>query len=83
MSARVVSRGVEIEVRSEVNWLTTGLTHVEVEAMPRTPLPITETGYRSHFVNPGDLAEFGSVEDFVRQWLETAAVSWNAQLKFF
>jgi hypothetical protein len=33
------------------------------------PLPVTETGYRSHFFHPEELALFDDVEDFVRQWL--------------
>lgn len=83
MNARFVWRGVEIEVRSEANWLNTGLTHIEIETMPRTPLPMTETGYRSHFIDPGVLAEYWNAEDFVQQWVEESAKDWSGQLQLF
>ena len=38
----------------------------QVMAIPRTPLPITETGYRSHFIDPGDLADYADAADFAR-----------------
>lgn len=83
MTTRLIWRGIAIDVRSEANWLNTGLTHIEVETTPRTPLPITETGYRSHFINPADLAEYGGAEGFIRQWLEDAAKNWSGQLTLF
>ncbi len=83
MNAHINWRGVVIEVLSEANWLDSGLTHIEVVALPRTPLPITQTGYRSHFIDPGDLAEYAGVEDFVLHWLDAAAENWDAQLPLF
>lgn len=56
-----------------------GITsHIEVESIApkRAPLPITETGYRSHFVPIGTVeAEFDSVQAFVRAWLDERAKS--------
>ena len=83
MRTRLVWRGVEIEVRHVANWLNTGLDHIEIEAMPRTALPITETGYRSHFVDPGDLTDYADVADFLRFWLDSAAEKWSGQLSLF
>ena len=80
MPTRFEWRGVTVEVRHEPNWLNTGLDHIEVMAIPRTPLPITETGYRSHFIDPGDLADYADAADFARFWLETAAKDWDGQL---
>lgn len=54
-----------------------GITsHIEVESIApeRAPLPITETGYRSHFVPIGTVeAEFDSVQAYVRAWLDELA----------
>ena len=67
--------------RSPKNWLNTGYDHVELRADQR--LPVTQTGYRSHFLHPEELAQFDGVEDFVRQWLDEASTSrvWQKHLK--
>lgn len=51
--------------------------HVEITVKkPRTAiLPITETGYRSHFIDPDDLARAGGAVLFVQAWLEREAES--------
>lgn len=45
--------------------------HLELRA--DEPLPVTETGYRSLFIHPRDLALWDSPEAFVREWLDEAA----------
>ncbi len=70
-------------MRHEANWLNTDLDHIEIESTPRTRLPMTETGYRSHFIHPADLEEYSDAADFVRYWLEAAAPEWDAQLSLF
>lgn len=82
-SVRIVWRGVTLEVRHTQNWLRTGLDHIEIEATPRTPLPITETGYRSHFIEPRDLADYEDAADLVRFWLDRAGKDWGGQLSLF
>ena len=73
-------RGIGIEIRFERNWLGSPPSeyhpsHLEVCAvMPeRAPLPITETGYRSHFLHPDPLDEAGGPVAFVLAWLDAAA----------
>lgn len=83
MTTRIIWRGLAVDVRHTPNWLNTHLDHIEIEAVPRTKLPITATGYRSHFIDPGDLAEYDGPADFVRFWLDEAAKDWDAQLKLF
>ena len=71
------------------NWLNTGHDHIELRAGER--LPVTETGYRSRFLHPDELALFDGPEGFVRQWLDERATDkvWLAykeesrQLSFF
>ncbi len=53
------------------------IAHLEVETQEpvRAPLPITETGYRSHFLDRGIVEEAGGPSAFVLAWLEEAARS--------
>lgn len=53
------------------------ISHIEVRSVKpaRAPLPITETGYRSHFVPLGTVeAHGGDVVAQVRAWLDEAAL---------
>lgn len=71
--------GIEIEVRWSPDYLDYGddtrIGHLEVESIApeREPLPITETGYRSHFTPLSALSEYESPREFVEQWLVDAA----------
>lgn len=49
--------------------------HLQIETLEpqRAPLPITETGYRSHFMSKGVIEDFGSPGDYVLAWLEKSA----------
>lgn len=72
-------RGITIEIRYEADWLgcvrEDRVCHFDIEAVAseRTPLPITETGYRSHFANPVEIDEAGGPVAFVTAWLDAAA----------
>ena len=60
--------------------------HVELMTEPRTPLPVTETGYRSHFMPYGTVESHGGAVAFVTAWLEHDAkrAGWSgAQLTLF
>ena len=74
--------GIRIEVRYCPNWLDFyeglyghKLAHLEIESIApeRTPLPVTETGYRSHFTRPDVIEAAGGPSAFVRAWLDDAA----------
>jgi len=68
---RIEWAGIMIELRYNPDWSPTyrdvygyPLAHLEIESVmpPRAPLPMTETGYHSHFGAPADVdAEGGSV----------------------
>jgi hypothetical protein len=51
------------------------LAHLEIEATQpaRAPLPITETGYRSHFERADNIEAAGGPEAFARAWLDHEA----------
>lgn len=76
-------RGVDIEITFERNWLQMPrseerrVAHLTVTAKSpeRAPLPITETGFRSHFLHPDDVAEAGGPEAYVAVWLDHIAQS--------
>lgn len=53
------------------------IAHIEVETQEpaRAPLPITETGYRSHFLGRDVVEERGGPSAYVLAWLEEAAKS--------
>ena len=81
----LVWHGIEIEARYyPLQW---GITaHLEILSVnpPRSPLPISETGYRSWFHEPGTIEESGkTVEEYVRAELDDAAKSpeWRVQLE--
>ena len=70
-------QGVEIELKYwPLKW--TVISHLEIRSVlpEKEPLPITETGYKSHFFQP-DSVEFvnGSVIETVIQWLDEQATS--------
>ena len=81
MTLSIIWEGMTIAVSHKSNWLNTGYDHIELRADQR--LPVTQTGYRSHFMPPEELAHFDSVENFARQWLDGAAKSpeWQKHLK--
>jgi hypothetical protein len=51
--------------------------HLEVRSMGAAdlPLPITDTGYRSHFLPRGEVEKAGGPGLYVRRWLEQEATS--------
>ncbi|WP_457663196.1 hypothetical protein [Sinorhizobium medicae] len=72
-------RNLVIEISYEECWLGTdgpfSTAHLEVRSAARTPLPITETGYRSHFTSASEIEEAGGPVAFVQAWLDRAAQS--------
>ena len=77
-------RGIEIRIRWEENWLNLSspkydVAHLDIESiLPcRARLPITYTGYKSHFTTPAEIKEYGGPVAFVTQWLNEAAKASN------
>lgn len=78
-----VWNGVTITISYEPRWLSLaddyGLdtAHLEIEAVApeRAPLPITETGYRSHFTTAHAVAAMGGPVALVLAWLNEEAAS--------
>jgi hypothetical protein len=56
------------------------MAHLEIRSLDGQPLPITETGYRSHFTNAELIDAGGGPAAFACAWLDHAAQSpaWQA-----
>jgi hypothetical protein len=83
----IVWSGITICIRFERNWLGRPPsqyhpTHLQIEAVqpPREPLPITETGYKSHFVAIEAIETAGGPVAYALAWIEDAAQdpAWKA-----
>lgn len=77
-SYRLEWRELEIEIRYCREWWfgeddAYRLAHLQIETSCRSPLPITETGYRSHFTSRDLVAEHGGPVAFVEAWLDADA----------
>lgn len=73
-----VWRNIPLIVRYESRWLeseATNVAHLQVESAARERLPITETGYRSHFVPAAEIEEAGGPVAYATAWLEDMARS--------
>lgn len=94
----MIWRNVALTIRYCDNWSPghykihgTRMTHTEVTRDDGLQLPITSSGYRSHFMDSSHLDNYDSILDYVSQWLDHEAQSkqWKAyisdrsQLKLF
>lgn len=83
---QVVWRGITIDITYERNWLRIdgyAPCHLTLRSVrpEHEPLPLTRTGYRSHFTDPAYIDEAGGPVAYVLQELEAAAKGreWGAQ----
>jgi hypothetical protein len=74
-------RGMAITIRHATDWPIPEYDHIEVISENDQPLPITETGYRSHFIPSSLVAEHDNAIAFVTAWLDHEAKSkaWQEQ----
>lgn len=84
-TCRLTWQGIEIEATyTPLKWGV--IAHLEIRSIrpERAPLPITATGYRSHFHSPGTIeAHGGDVAAQVIAWLdeEAAKPGWRAYVE--
>ena len=81
----IIWRSIQIEITYTPDQFGM-VDHIELHTENKTPLPVTETGYRSHFMNKGNVAHNGGAVAFVTAWLDHEAeqTNWsNAQLSLF
>jgi hypothetical protein len=74
--------GITLGVSWEPDWLRCAVGHLQITSIApeRAPLPVSETGYRSLFVNPALVTAEGGPVTFAREWLarEALSLSWRA-----
>src|SRR3974377_1323895 len=68
---------VRLHITHARDYLGTGDDHLAIESIEpaKAPIPITETGYLSHFMRPHDLRKAGGPKQFVSDWLAREAMS--------
>jgi hypothetical protein len=79
----VTAETVQIRITHARDYLVPGTDHIEVESIKpkKAPLPITATGYLSHFIPALQLINAGGPVTFVTAWIEHEArgKSWQKQ----
>jgi len=69
---RKLTRSKKVKQREHYKpLLNSSIVAPVVLAPKRSPLPITETGYRAHFTAPETVADNGGPVSYVEAWLET------------
>ena len=74
---KLVWRDLTCRVRHTPNYLSKGWSHIEIIVVSpkKAPLPITETGYRSHFLDEELLKKVGGPVTFFLNWIEREATT--------
>ncbi len=83
---KLMWRDIFLTIREQADYIWPGQSHIEIHVVrpKRTILPITQTGYRSHFIGSEELSLAGGAVAFVTAWLdrEAASRSWQrAEIK--
>lgn len=69
----IVWQDIHIEVTFEAQSFSESWCHLQVKA--DQPLPITETGYRSHFMHVEELTGYDDHISYLIAWLDHASTS--------
>ncbi len=75
----VTWQGIYLMIRYEPAFLNMNgpyaHAHLQIESLQpkRAPLPVTETGYRSHFTHAANVEEQGGPVAYALAWLDEAA----------
>lgn len=80
---RIDWNGITVEVSYEADWLNLAkeqgspVAHLQIRSVSpeRAELPISETGYKSHFPPMSDVIAHGGPITYVREWLDEAATT--------
>lgn len=71
-------QGIALSVSYEPSWINMPehecvYGHLQIWCITREPLPISETGCKSHFLHPTYIESAGGLIAFVHAWLDHAA----------
>ena len=82
---RLIWQDYVIDIRHVSNWHNCDIDHLEIKtASPEgAALPITGTGYRSHFLCESYIIDAGGAVSYVEAWLEEASQTpeWKAHVE--
>lgn len=66
----LTEKGHVLHVSVTEDYLTPGTSHIEIQsAKSGEPNPISTTGYRSHFIDQGELTAGGGLMSYVTAWI--------------
>lgn len=68
-----VWNGITVLARYRSNYLVMGYAHLELHVPSRQHIPVTDTGYRSHFHQPGEVEKAGGPAAYAKAWLDQEA----------
>jgi len=79
---QITWQNIPIEISYNNNWSDAylnvygyALAHIELCSENDVPLPMTPTGYRSHFISDPKIVDFGGAKKYVLDWLNHTAQS--------
>jgi hypothetical protein len=74
---KLIWNTIAIDVKYDNDWCNAhreimdfSMAHLEIKSVDKVRLPITETGYRSHFIAAAAIEEYGGAEKYVCDWLD-------------
>ena len=70
----IIWREIPVRITHTPQWCNL-IEHLEIESRDSVPLPITETGYRSHFLSEAELQDYDDPVEYVIAWLDQEAES--------
>ena len=71
---QIVWNGVAVEITyRRHHHRDPDIDHIELHVEEGRIIPVTETGYRSHFLQTSAVDHYGGPEGFVRAWLDHEA----------
>lgn len=79
-------QGIAIEIRWAQSWHSSdafAIAHLELRSQGKVRLPMTETGYRSHFIHKENVEDAGGPVAYAIAWLDHEAQSceWKRYLE--
>lgn len=77
----IVWDGIPVEITYHQRRWSSDFDHIELRVPTGHVLPVSETGYRSHFLPHGVVEEYGDAQGFVSAWFDHEAKSpeWKAR----
>lgn len=80
--SRIEWNDITVEIRYEPSWSPAmdscygrQMAHIQLQSVApeNAKLPVTDTGYRSHFIANDEVIAAGGAVQYVRAWLDDAA----------